>query len=100
MLHDPVSEANTPLTPEEQADLIPSLATREELNEWERDNILHARQWALGDRQLSRSDPTNEEYIHHLHARMFDQTWIRATSHHFSNSHAPDQMPSPKTSFA
>jgi Fic-DOC domain mobile mystery protein B len=75
MLHDPVSEANTPLTPEEQADLIPSLATREELNEWELDNILHARQWALGDRQISRSDPTNEEYIRQLHARMFDQTW-------------------------
>jgi Fic-DOC domain mobile mystery protein B len=75
MLHDPVYEANTPLTPEEQADLIPSLATREELNEWELDNILHARQWALGDRQISRSDPTNEEYIRQLHARMFDQTW-------------------------
>jgi fido (protein-threonine AMPylation protein) len=65
----------TPLTPEEQADLIPSLATREELNEWERDNILRARPWALGDRQISRSDPTNEEYIRELHARMFDQTW-------------------------
>src|SRR5439155_12747727 len=75
MLHEPVSEANTPLTPEEQADLIPSLATREELNEWERDNILRARQWALGDRQISRSEPTNEEYIRELHARMFDQTW-------------------------
>ena len=29
-------EGNTPLSPEEQADLIPNLATREELNEWER----------------------------------------------------------------
>jgi Fic-DOC domain mobile mystery protein B len=75
MLHDPISEANTPLTPEEQADLIPSLATREELNEWERDNILRARQWALGDRQISRLDPTEEEYIRELHGRMFDQTW-------------------------
>ena len=75
MLHDPPSEANTPLTPEEQADLIPSLATREELNEWERDNILRARQWALGERQISRSHPTDEEYVRELHTRMFDQTW-------------------------
>src|SRR6202795_1246193 len=75
MLPDPISEANTPLTPEEQADLIPSLATREELNEWERDNILRGRQWALGERQISRLDPTKEQNIRVLHARMFDQTW-------------------------
>lgn len=75
MLHDPLSPANTPLSPEEQADLIPSLATREELNEWERDNILRARQWALAGRQLSRLDPFREEYIRELHQRMFDQTW-------------------------
>jgi Fic-DOC domain mobile mystery protein B len=75
MLHDSFSDANTPLSPEEQADLIPSLATREELNEWERDNILRARQWALSERQLSRWNPTDEEYIRELHGRMFDQTW-------------------------
>jgi Fic-DOC domain mobile mystery protein B len=75
MINEPVSEANTPLSPAEQADLIPSLATREELNEWERDNILRGRQWALADRQLSRLDPIREEYIRELHRRMFDQTW-------------------------
>ena len=75
MPHDPISDANTPLTPEEQADLIPSLATREELNEWERDNILRGRQWALSERQISRLDPAKETYIRKLHARMFDQTW-------------------------
>src|ERR1700736_3271432 len=75
MPQDPISEANTPLSPAEQADLIPSLATREELNEWERDNILRGRQWALADRQLSRLDPSREEYTRELHRRMFDQTW-------------------------
>jgi Fic-DOC domain mobile mystery protein B len=75
MPHDPTSEANTPLSPEEQADLIPSLATREELNEWERDNILHGRQWVLSERQIARLDPTKEPYIRELHARMFDRTW-------------------------
>ena len=45
-----VGEGSTPLTPEELSDLIPNLAAREELNEWERENILHARRWALGRR--------------------------------------------------
>jgi len=75
MHHDPIPEANTPLSPEEQADLIPSLATREDLNEWERDNILRGSQWALSERQISRLDPTKEPYIRELHTRMFDQTW-------------------------
>ena len=43
-------EGNTPLSPEELADLIPNLATKEDLNEWERENILQAREWAGGDR--------------------------------------------------
>src|SRR5215469_7099785 len=41
------SEGNTPLSPEELGDLIPSLATKEELNEWERENNLQARAWAI-----------------------------------------------------
>ena len=40
-------DGNTPLSPEEQADLIPNLATKEELNEFERANILVAYDWAL-----------------------------------------------------
>jgi Fic-DOC domain mobile mystery protein B len=47
-------DGNTPLSPEEQDDLIPDLTTKEELNEWERQNILEA---------------------YELHLRMFDQTW-------------------------
>ncbi len=43
-----VGDGNTPLAPEELDDLIPNLGTREELNEWERENILRARRWALG----------------------------------------------------
>jgi Fic-DOC domain mobile mystery protein B len=66
---------NTPLTCEEQADLIPSLATREELNEWERQNILEACGWALSVRNIPRQDPLTEPYVRELHLRMFDQTW-------------------------
>jgi Fic-DOC domain mobile mystery protein B len=65
----------TPLSPEEQADLIPNLATREELNEWERQNILEAYGWALDEKVIRRLDPLTEPYLRDLHRRMFDQTW-------------------------
>ncbi len=67
-------DASTPLSPEEIADLIPNLATKQELNEWERENILQARAWASTDR----TEPiqmSSDEYIRKLHAKMFDQTW-------------------------
>jgi Fic-DOC domain mobile mystery protein B len=66
---------NTPLSREEQADLIPNLATREELNEWERRNILEAYGWALDTKNIGRQDPVTEPYVRELHRRMFDQTW-------------------------
>lgn len=68
-------EGNTPLSAEEQADLIPNLATKEELNEWERQNILEAYTWALAANNLRRNDPLVEPYVRDLHRRMFDQTW-------------------------
>ncbi|MBI3645233.1 MAG: mobile mystery protein B [Acidobacteriales bacterium] len=68
------SGGNTPLSPEELADLLPSLATKEELNEWERDNILLAREWATRDR-TSPNDMVSDEYLRKLHLKMFDQTW-------------------------
>ena len=68
------SDGNTPLSPEELADLIPNLATKEELNEWERENILRAREWALGDRSAA-PDLASDAYVRKLHQKMFDQTW-------------------------
>jgi Fic-DOC domain mobile mystery protein B len=68
------SDGNTPLSPEELADLIPNLATREELNEWERENILRGREWAVGDR-TSPSDMVSNEYVRKLHRKMFEETW-------------------------
>jgi Fic-DOC domain mobile mystery protein B len=68
-------DGNTPLSPDEQAELIPNLATKEELNEWERSNILIAYDWALNSRTLKRQDPLTEPYVRDLHRRMFDQTW-------------------------
>jgi len=49
-------DGNTPLLPEEQAGLIPNLATREELNEWERQNILEAYGWALDTKNTGHLD--------------------------------------------
>jgi Fic-DOC domain mobile mystery protein B len=68
------SGGNTPLSQEELADLIPNLATKEELNEWERENILRAREWAIRDRTAA-PDIASDDYVRKLHAKMFDQTW-------------------------
>jgi Fic-DOC domain mobile mystery protein B len=68
------SDGNTPLSPEELADLIPNLATKEELNEWERENILRGREWATSER-TSPLDAISDQYIRKLHEKMFDQTW-------------------------
>lgn len=68
------TDPNTPLSPEELSDLIPNLATKEELNEWERENILRAREWAIGER-TSPADMASDTYVRKLHLRMFDQTW-------------------------
>ena len=67
-------DGNSPLSPEEQDDLIPDLTTKEELNEWERQNILAAYTCALDPRNLNRRDPFAEPYVRQLHRRMFDQT--------------------------
>jgi Fic-DOC domain mobile mystery protein B len=68
-------DGNTPLSPEEQDDLIPDLTTKEELNEWERQNILEVYGWAFDPRNLHRQDQFAESYVRELHRRMFDQTW-------------------------
>jgi len=68
-------DGNTSLSPDEQADLIPNLATKQELNEFERANILIAYDWALAPRRIRRQDPLTEAYLRNLHRRMFDQTW-------------------------
>ena len=67
-------DGSTPLSPDELEDLIPSLANKQELNEWERENILQARAWALRDR-TSPLDMISDDYVRKLHRKMFDQTW-------------------------
>jgi Fic-DOC domain mobile mystery protein B len=63
----------TPLTPEEQRDLIPAhIAFRRELNEAEQENIARGQDWALASR---RRDILTEKFIKDLHAHMFGDVW-------------------------
>ena len=66
---------NTPLHPDDAARLIPNLATRKELDEWERTNILVAQSWAFNSRVMRSRDPLDEIYLRELHRRMFEETW-------------------------
>lgn len=74
-MNDPMEaqdDASTPLTEEEQADLIPSYITlRSELNEAEQANILEAEDWAFARKR----DVLNERFQTSLHKRMFGRVW-------------------------
>lgn len=65
----------TPVTPEEAMELRVSIQSREELNAFERENILEARAWALSRRTLRRSDLLSEDFMRDLHRRMFGRIW-------------------------
>lgn len=71
----PTEDGDTPLTPEEQRDLIPSLTTRAQLNEIEQHNIHTARLWAMRPRMLARSDLLTDTFGRELHRRMFNEVW-------------------------
>jgi Fic-DOC domain mobile mystery protein B len=65
-------EDATPLTPEEQAELIPAhIAYRAELNAAEQENIARGQDWALARKR----DLLSEKFIKDLHARMLGDVW-------------------------
>jgi Fic-DOC domain mobile mystery protein B len=62
----------TPLTPEEQRQLIPAhIAWRHELNEAEQENIVRAQDWAFALRR----DLLSEKFITALHKQMLGDVW-------------------------
>jgi Fic-DOC domain mobile mystery protein B len=62
----------TPLTPEEQGELIPAhIAYRRELNEAEQENIERAQDWALARRR----DVLSEKFVRDLHKQMLGDVW-------------------------
>lgn len=66
---------NTPIHPDDAAKLIPNLATKKELDEWERQNILEAQKWAFSSRVMKSRNPLDDIYLRELHRRMFGETW-------------------------
>jgi Fic-DOC domain mobile mystery protein B len=63
----------TPLDPDEARALVPKhIATHEQLNEWEHQNILEGQQWAFSRR---RRNLLSIEFMQALHKRMFGNTW-------------------------
>lgn len=66
----------TPVSPDEERFLIPSVATLAELNLLERANILEARRWLFAPRRkLSPSDLLDHLFARELHRRMFREVW-------------------------
>lgn len=71
-LFDGDDEANTPLTEEEKAGLIPSYITlRSELNEAEQINIDQADEWAFSRKR----EVLDEAFLRQLHKRMLGEVW-------------------------
>ena len=75
----------TPLDEEEKRDLIPSIVTREDLDAFEQENILEARQWVMKKSVLVRQDLFSEKFLLNLHKRMFGQVWKWAGKFRKSN---------------
>ncbi len=71
----PAEDGDTPLTPEEQLDLIPSLSIRAQLNELERHTIHTTRVWAMRPKSLARPDLLTNTFARELHRRMFHGVW-------------------------
>ena len=65
----------TPLDDDEMEGLlIPSIATRAELDEFEQQNIEEAMQWLLG-KTLKASEILTEKFVCGLHRRMYGNVW-------------------------
>ena len=68
-------DGQTPLNEEERDGLrIPSISTREELDEFEQLNIEKAIQWTFG-KKLKIEQLFSEKYIKELHKRMYGEVW-------------------------
>jgi Fic-DOC domain mobile mystery protein B len=71
-------DGQTPLDEEEKDGLlIPTIATRSELDEFEQQNIEQAVQWTLG-RSFKRDTVFTEEFIRMVHKRMYADVWAWA----------------------
>lgn len=68
----------TPLDEEEKDGLlIPTITTREELDEFEQQGIESAIRWTLG-KKFKRSEVLTEDFVKLLHKKMFVEVWAWA----------------------
>ncbi|MDI1317905.1 mobile mystery protein B [Flavobacterium sp.] len=68
-------DGQTPINEEEQEGLkIPSITTREELDEFEQLNIEKAIQWTFG-KKLKAEQLFSEKFIKDLHKQMYGEVW-------------------------
>ncbi len=68
-------DGQTPLNEEEKNGLrIPSITTRDELDEFEQLNIEKAIQWTFG-KKLKTEQLFSEKFIKELHKRMYGEVW-------------------------
>jgi Fic-DOC domain mobile mystery protein B len=65
----------TPLDESEQRNLIPSVLSRAQLNEYELANNLSARDWAMSAPVAKRDDLLTDFFARELHRRMFSSVW-------------------------
>lgn len=71
-------DGQTPLDDDEKVGLlIPTIATRAELDEFEQQNIEEAIQWVLS-RPLKANAIFTEQFIRNLHQRMYGSVWAWA----------------------
>lgn len=77
-LESEYGEGQTPLDEEEREGLlIPTIATRGELDEFEQQNIEKALQWTLG-RSFKPVNVFTEEFVQTVHKRMYSDVWAWA----------------------
>lgn len=77
-LESEYTDGQTPLDEEEKDGLlIPTIATRGELDEFEQQNIEQAVQWTLG-RSFRPETVFTEEFIRMVHKRMYADVWAWA----------------------
>jgi Fic-DOC domain mobile mystery protein B len=78
-------DGQTPLDEEEKADLlIPTIATRGELDEYEQQNIEAAFLWTQR-RSFKPENVFTEDFIRKLHRRMYGDVWVWAGDFRKSN---------------
>lgn len=78
-------DGQTPLDEDEREGLlVPTIATRGELDEFEQQNIEEALQWVL-DRSFNSETILTEMFIRNLHKRMYGNVWSWAGNFRITN---------------